>query len=364
MFVQGGEGDEPGAALHNVVAGAVEALPGAALAQVAHQHHDGPPGRCDELLAVAHGLCDVCTAAQMNAHQRLHRVIHPAGEIYHSGVEDHQMGGEHGESCEDPRHDRRVDDTGQHGAALVHRDDHRPGVIPLHPAAEIELFQDQTLILPVIVGQIFPYGPPDIQIPKGADWAAAGAVQLPQGRAPDLMLHFFGQLLYHPRHDPPGGIQYRPLHHTLQTEDHFQQRLIRLQLFQHLLIREQGGEVIAVQRMALENFGCLLGEQVAHFTEPAGHRRLALSLTALRIPAHVRTGLTDIEKVQRVIHSFQLAASQGKGSLRAFSQYQPPSVERCSMGAHASIPPITMYLRSKARQPAVSFSASLPKLLE
>ena len=104
------------------------------------------------------------------------------------------------------------------------RDDHRPGVIPLHPAAEIELFQDQTLILPVIVGQIFPYGPPDIQIPKGADWAAAGAVQLPQGRAPDLMLHFFGQLLYHPRHDPPGGIQYRPLHHTLQTEDHFQQR--------------------------------------------------------------------------------------------------------------------------------------------
>lgn len=28
------------------------------------------------------------------------------------------------------------------------------------------------------------------------------------------------------------------------------------------------------------------------------------------------------------------------------------------------IPPITMYLRLKARQPAVSFSASLPKLLE
>ena len=29
-----------------------------------------------------------------------------------------------------------------------------------------------------------------------------------------------------------------------------------------------------------------------------------------------------------------------------------------------STPPITMYLRLKARQPAVSFSASLPKLLE
>ncbi len=28
------------------------------------------------------------------------------------------------------------------------------------------------------------------------------------------------------------------------------------------------------------------------------------------------------------------------------------------------IPPITIYLRYKARQPAVSFSASLPKLLE
>lgn len=27
-------------------------------------------------------------------------------------------------------------------------------------------------------------------------------------------------------------------------------------------------------------------------------------------------------------------------------------------------PPITMYLRLEARQPAVSFSASLPKLLE
>ena len=31
---------------------------------------------------------------------------------------------------------------------------------------------------------------------------------------------------------------------------------------------------------------------------------------------------------------------------------------------HDGVPPITMYLRSKARQPAVSFSASLPKLLE
>ena len=31
---------------------------------------------------------------------------------------------------------------------------------------------------------------------------------------------------------------------------------------------------------------------------------------------------------------------------------------------HDRVPPITMYLRSKARQPAVSFSASLPKLLE
>ena len=32
--------------------------------------------------------------------------------------------------------------------------------------------------------------------------------------------------------------------------------------------------------------------------------------------------------------------------------------------AATSSPPITMYLRFKARQPAVSFSASLPKLLE
>ena len=31
---------------------------------------------------------------------------------------------------------------------------------------------------------------------------------------------------------------------------------------------------------------------------------------------------------------------------------------------HAAFPPITIYLRIKARQPAVSFSGSLPKLLE
>lgn len=97
--------------------------------------------------------------------------------------------------------------------------------------------------------------------------------------------------------------------------------------------------MIAVQRMALEDLSRLLGEEAAHLAEPAGHSQLALSVSALRVPAHVGTGLTAIEKIQRVVHSYQPAVLQRKGALRAFSQHQPPTVQRCSVSAHACVPP-------------------------
>ena len=91
--------------------------------------------------------------------------------------------------------------------------------------------------------------------------------------------------------------------------------------------------------MALEDLSRLLWKQLPYLVEPVDHRRLALLLSTVLVPAYIRTRLPTVEEVQGVIHPGQLPIGNGDSALRVLTQYQPPAVEGRAMGDHARSSP-------------------------
>ena len=87
-----------------------------------------------------------------------------------------------------------------------------------------------------------------------------------------------------------------------------------------------------------------------------GHRRLPFVPLGAQPPALLPAAVGYLPWRQRPIFNRVSLGQQG--------QLVPLRAVFVERGPQSLSPPITMYLRLKARQPAVSFSASLPKLLE
>ena len=251
VFIQSRQGDELRAAFDNIVADAVEVLPGIAFAQVADQHHHGALGRGDEGFAVPQRTGDIGASAQLDAHEGRHRVVHEAAEIHHLRIKNHQPGIQRGHFGENTRHHRTVDDAVQHGTTFIHCKDYFPWMIPHNPSIKPDFFKDQLLVLHIVVGKVITDGALDVQIPDGTYIAAAVTIHLTQRRPPNFLPELFRQLRHHFFHDATGGVQHGAFHQVLQFQHHFQQILVRFHGFQHFPVCQQFRQLVTLQSVAL-----------------------------------------------------------------------------------------------------------------
>ena len=245
-----------------------------AFVQVGNQDEQRLGRVLNELLTVGHGFVDVRPAAELDAEDHVDRVAPTRlGQVDDFGVERDDVRVQGRQAGEDRPADRAVDDRVGHRPALVHVDDHRPGVLPLRTAVEVDPFRDDRAQARAVVLQVSADRPLPVDRTGVGQRRVLLPVECPHHGLSDLLFELLLDFLDDRRDDHPGRLLGPLGNAATQGHERTDELDVRLDALERFRLEQQLCQALPLDRVGLDDRYDVLLEVRANVAEPLGQFR-------------------------------------------------------------------------------------------